>query len=283
MKDTLTIAHDEARGEFTAELDGYPLDVSYVRQGERLVFTHTGTHPALRGRGLAGQMVEHALHWAAPLALQVVPACSYVQVHMARHRRWQRLLEPAAVQQVLNFWFGAVGSADDGQIRRQWFVKDEAFDEEIRRRFGALIEKSLDGELHDWLVRPQGKLAAILVLDQFTRNAFRGQARSFAGDPQALTIALELLHSGVELAPLERWFALMPLEHAEDLAVQDRSVHEFEALAASDARLKDALDYARRHREVIVRFGRYPHRNAILGRESTPEEIEFLKQPGSGF
>ena len=281
--DALKITHDARRNEFTAEVDGYGLDVAYLQQGDRLIFTHTGTHPALRGRGLAGQMVEHALHWAAPLALQVVPACSYVQAHMARHRRWQRLLEPAQAQQVLNFWFGPLDRESDGQIRAQWFKKDDAFDAEIRGHFGDLIERALAGELQDWQARPLGRLAAILVLDQFTRNAFRGEARSFAGDGPALKIALDLLDSGVQLAPLERWFALMPLEHAEDLAIQQRCVSEFEKLAADDARLNDALNYARRHRDVIARFGRFPHRNAILGRESTPEEIEFLKQPGSGF
>ncbi len=281
--DERTITHDARRNEFTAEVDGYGLDVAYVQQGDRLIFTHTGTHPALRGRGLAGQMVEHALKWAAPLALQVVPACSYVQAHMARHRRWQRLLEPAGAQQVLNFWFGELCSESDGQIRTQWFKKDDAFDAEIRGRFGDLIEKALAGELQDWQARPLGKLAALLVLDQFTRNAFRGEARSFAGDALALKIALDLLDSGVQLAPQERWFALMPLEHAEDLAIQQRCVSEFEKLAADDARLNDALNSARRHRDVIARFGRFPHRNAVLARESTPEEIEFLKQPGSGF
>ena len=283
--DDLIISHDERAGAFTAEIDGHGLDVEYLRQGERLVFTHTGTHPALRGRGLAGRMVEHALQWAAPQGLQVVPACSYVQAHMQRHRRWQRLLEPAGVQQVLNFWFGVLGSADDGQVRRQWFVKDENFDVEIRSRFGPLIDAALTDGLPDWLPRPLGALAAIVVLDQFTRNTFRGQARAFAGDAQALRIALALLDDGsaAKLNPLERWFALMPLEHAEDLAMQQRCVREFEALAAVDSRMADPLDYARRHLAVIERFGRFPHRNAALGRTSTPEEAAFIAQPGSGF
>lgn len=283
MMEALKIQHDEQRGEFTAEVDGYGLDVAYLRQSVRLVFTHTGTHPALRGRGFAGKMVEHALEWAAPLALQVVPACSYVQAHMARHRRWQRLLEPAAVQEILNFWFGSLGSEADGQVRKEWFQKNDAFDAEVRSRFGALIEKSLAGDLQDWQARPLGKLASIVVLDQFTRNTFRGQAKAFAGDAQALKIALDLLDSKVELNPLERWFTLMPLEHAEDLSMQERCVQEFEKLAAQDERMKDPLDYARRHRDVIARFGRFPHRNSALGRESTEEEKDFLAQPGSGF
>ena len=279
----LKIRHDEQGGRFTAEVDGYALELDYLRQTDRLIFTHTGTHPALRGRGLAGQMVEHALRWAAPLGLQVVPSCSYVDVYLRRHRPWQRLLETSEVQQVLNFWFGPIGSADDGQIQKRWFQKNEAFDAEIASRFASLIERALAGGLNDWAARPFGALAAILLLDQFTRNSFRGEARAFAGDPLALSMALALLDTGAELAPLQQWFLLMPLEHAEDLNVQDRSVREFERLAAADERLQDALGYARRHREVIARFGRFPHRNVQLGRTSTPEEQAFLAQPGSGF
>ena len=132
---------------------------------------------------------------------------------------------------------------------------------------------------------PWGRLARILLLDQFTRNIYRGQARSFAGDPLALQDTLHLLAQAQDLtlAPLQRWFALMPLEHAEDVAMQDRSVSEFTQLAALDPRLSGALDYAHKHREVIERFGRYPHRNAILGRASSEAELAYLALPGSGF
>ena len=129
-----------------------------------------------------------------------------------------------------------------------------------------------------------GLLAQTLVLDQFPRNLFRGQARAFAGDAQARAIALQLIDSGAHLAlhPLQRWFVYLPLEHAEDLALQERSVALFSALAA-DAGMADALDYAERHRDVIHRFGRFPHRNAALGRASTAEELAYLATPGSGF
>ncbi len=249
------------------------------------MFHHTGTAAQLQGRGLAGQVVERALQWAAPLGLQLVPACSYVAGYVQRHREWQRLLEPSAVQQVLNYWFGAPGSESDGQIRALWFQKSDASDAEIRARFGASIVQALAGELKNWKATPLGRLALIIVLDQFTRNAFRSNALAFAGDAQALQSALALLESAdyVQLEPLQRWFALMPLEHAEDLALQRRAVTEFEALTLADARLADALDYARRHQQVIERFGRFPHRNQLLGRASTLEESAYLAQPGSGF
>ena len=278
---TLTIDHQP--GRFLAMVDGQPLEVDYQVSSEQIVFTHTGTAPALQGRGLAGQMVEHALAWAALQNKQVVAACSHVDGYIRRHSKWQRLLAPAAAQQVLNFWFGALGSAEDGQVRAVWFKKDAAFDAEIATRFGWLLDAALSTGLPAWHATSHGRLAAIVVLDQFTRNSFRNEPKSFAGDPLALPLALDLLSNAEAFTPLERWFTLMPLEHAEDLALQDRTVGEFEALAAVDPRIAGALDFARRHREVIQRFGRFPHRNAILGRPSSAEELAFLAQPGSGF
>jgi len=281
----LTITHDEHgdAGRFEARVDGGSVELDWLRHGDRLVIHHTGTSPALRGRGLAGELVAHAMAWAALQGLQLVPSCSYVAAWLHRQPRWQRLLAPAAAQAVLNFWFGAIGSATDGRQRGEWFRKDEAFDAEVRTRFGASIDAALAGGLHDWRASPWGRLACVLLLDQLTRNAYRGTAKSFAGDALALQEALALLDGGIAFEPVAQWFVLMPLEHAEDLAVQDRSVSEFERLAQRDAGLTGALDYARRHREVIVRFGRYPHRNAILGRESTTEELAYLAQPGAGF
>ncbi|EGJ09435.1 hypothetical protein RBXJA2T_03868 [Rubrivivax benzoatilyticus JA2 = ATCC BAA-35] len=128
-------------------------------------------------------------------------------------------------------------------------------------------------------------LAEILLLDQFTRNIFRGQPRAFAGDARALALAQALVASGADraLTTIERWFAYLPFEHAESLPLQDESVRLFTALAAEDERLADALDYAQRHRDVIRRFGRFPHRNAVLGRPSTADERDYLAQPGAGF
>lgn len=187
----------------------------------------------------------------------------------------------AVPDDVLQFWFG------DGQAARpEWFRKDEAFDGLIRARYARLIERALEGGLAGWRNTPDGALAELIVLDQFTRNVFRDTPRAFAGDALALAGARAMIARGDDglLAPLERWFVYMPLEHAEDLAMQDESVRRFEALAAqSPEQFGSAFDYALRHHEVIRRFGRFPHRNAILGRESTAAEIEFLKQPGSRF
>lgn len=189
-------------------------------------------------------------------------------------------------QDVLDFWFLPEGSEGHGTTRDVWFRKDDAFDAAIAGRFGPLIEQAVAGGLRDWdALGPKGKLARIIVLDQFTRNAYRGTPASFAGDALALAAARELVAGGADqrLAPLERWFAYMPFEHAEDAAMQAESVALFTALAQGRPEFDGALDYAHRHRGVIARFGRFPHRNAILGRASTGEEAEYLKQPGSGF
>ena len=187
-------------------------------------------------------------------------------------------------QAVVHFWFGAPGSPERGKARTAWFRKDDAFDDEIRRRFGEAVEIALAGGLGEWCANAEGSLARILLLDQFTRNIFRGSARAFAGDQRALATAEEAVARGFdrELTARERWFMYMPFEHAEDRAAQARSLALFGALAAETG-LASPLEWARRHAAVIERFGRYPHRNAILGRESTPEEIAFLATPGSGF
>lgn len=189
-------------------------------------------------------------------------------------------------QEVLDFWFGAPGSEEHGKARAVWFRKDERFDADIRERFGALVEQAVAGGLREWDEEgPHGLLARIIVLDQFTRNAFRSTPASFAGDVLALAAARKLVDSGAdrELAPFQRAFAYMPFEHAEDAAMQERAVELFTALAREHEGFGDMLDYAHRHRGVIARFGRFPHRNAILGRASTPDETEYLQQPGAGF
>jgi uncharacterized protein (DUF924 family) len=190
------------------------------------------------------------------------------------------------LQDVLDFWFGAPGSLEAGKPRREWFVKKDEFDAVIRDRFGATIDQALAGGLREWDEKgPQGTLARILVLDQFTRNAHRNTPLSFAGDALALAAAKSLVDSGAdrELPPLQRAFAYMPFEHAEDAYMQERAVELFGVLAAEHPGFDEMLDYAHRHRGVIARFGRFPHRNEILGRASTPEEVEFLRQPGSRF
>jgi len=172
--------------------------------------------------------------------------------------------------------------------------QDAAFDAQIRSRFGPLLEQALAGGLTHWDASPPGALARILLLDQFTRNAYRDTARAFAGDALALAGAQELVAGGADrrLAPLQRWFVYLPFEHAEDLALQQRSVALFSQLQQESAQETDAqncgdfagaLDYSLRHRAVVARYGRFPHRNSILGRSSTAAELEYLRQPDSGF
>ena len=184
--------------------------------------------------------------------------------------------------EVLDFWFG---SPPTKQPRPEWFRKDMAFDEGIRVRFGATLDKALGDDLQEWALTPTGALARIVVLDQFTRNTLRDTARAFAGDALALAQAQELVRSGghLSLTPLQRWFAYLPFEHAEDMALQSESLRLFAALAAEHPAMADAEHWARKHFEIIEHFGRYPHRNAQLGHASTPEEERFLTQPGSSF
>lgn len=182
---------------------------------------------------------------------------------------------------VLDYWFGPEGHPRD--MRDFWFRKSAATDSEIRDRFGTSIELALGGALGNWQQDLQGRRALILLLDQFTRNVYRDTPRAFAGDPAALALAHGIVASGEDRScdPYERWFIYLPFEHSESLADQDESVRLFRALA--DDGLPSALDWAERHRDVIRRFGRFPHRNAILDRISSAEELEFLRQPGSSF
>lgn len=191
----------------------------------------------------------------------------------------------AQAQDVLDFWFLPPDNRDYGQARGEWFRKDEAFDAHIRARFGTLIDAAIEGGLRAWEATPHGALARLIVLDQFTRNVYRGTPRAFAGDAQALALAVALTQAGQDrlLPPMLRAFAYLPFEHAEDLAMQARAVELFQLLSQAQPGFDGMLDYAERHQEVIARFGRFPHRNAILGRASTPEEVEFLRQPGSSF
>lgn len=188
-------------------------------------------------------------------------------------------------QAVLDFWFGTPQQLHHLLPRPEWFRKDAAFDAAIRDRFGTTIEAALRGDMDGWVARPLHAVAYILLLDQFTRNAFRDQPRMFAGDARALAAARALVAAGTDrqLPALMRQFVYLPFEHSEQLADQDESMRLFTALAADDPRLADLPTWADKHRVIVARFGRFPHRNAILGRASTPEETEFLKQPGSGF
>ena len=193
-------------------------------------------------------------------------------------------LAPPA-REVLDFWFGEPGSPRFGEPRDEWFRKDEGFDAEIARRFGTGIEAALRGECAPWATTPLGALAEIVLLDQFTRNAFRGTPRAFEGDARALAAARRAIARGFDrgLNGVQRQFMILPFEHGEDLAVQQESLLLFEALAHEQPSRAGLVEWARRHHDIVARFGRFPHRNRVLGRASTPEEIEFLKQPGSSF
>lgn len=185
---------------------------------------------------------------------------------------------------VLDFWFGAPGSPESGRAHDFWFRKSVATDAKIRERFAPTVASALRGDLQHWASgSARDALALILLLDQFTRNLYRDSAQAFAGDGAALLIARELVRSGRdrELAPLERWFAYMPFEHSESLADQHESLRLFGELA--EAGLREPLAWAQKHFDVIARFGRYPHRNEVLGRASTDEERAFLAEPGSRF
>jgi uncharacterized protein (DUF924 family) len=175
---------------------------------------------------------------------------------------------------VLNFWFNDTTPS-------QWFTKDPAFDALLRQRFLELTNRATAGELDPWSETPQNALALLLLLDQFPRQLWRNNAKAFAGDPQALALSLQALDRGwVEAEPAQarRQFWLMPLMHSEELAVQEASLPLFSQFV--DER---TADFARRHRDVIARFGRFPHRNAALGRQSSAAELAFLQTPGSGF
>jgi uncharacterized protein (DUF924 family) len=185
-------------------------------------------------------------------------------------------------QAVLGFWFGE--GAEYGKRHRRWFEKNATFDAEVRARFLALYEELERGGRRSWLSDAKSCLARIVVLDQFPRNMFRGTARAFATDSLALETARHAVARRYDrdLLPVERMFIYLPFQHSESLADQERAC-ELGAPLAAFAETEDVPRFAARHREIIQRFGRFPHRNAILGRASTPEEIEFLREPGSGF
>jgi uncharacterized protein (DUF924 family) len=180
----------------------------------------------------------------------------------------------APPETVLAFWFA------EGMAAR-WFEPDPAFDAEVRSRLEPLYHQAVAGELDAWAAGARGALALVILLDQVPRNFYRGDPRAFAGDARALAVTKDALARGLdrELAQAERMFLYMPLEHCEELPDQELCV-ELMGRLDEDPKWRD---YALRHRDIIARFGRFPHRNAALGRESTVEEEAFLKQPGSSF
>ncbi|MFK4752730.1 DUF924 family protein [Oceanobacter antarcticus] len=175
--------------------------------------------------------------------------------------------------EVIDFWF-------ENSEPRQWFAKDAAFDEQIRQQFGDLHRRACAGELWQWRNEPHGCLAEVIVLDQFSRNLFRDHPRAFAQDGMALVLAQEAVrqHADQELNSMQRNFLYMPFMHSESRLVHTEAVRLFEQNG-----IENTLTFEHRHRDIIEQFGRYPHRNAILGRESTAAELAFLQQPGSSF
>ena len=193
-------------------------------------------------------------------------------------------LDPRAAE-VLDFWFGAPDAAGRLATREAWFKKDAAFDAQIQERFGALIDAALNGELSGWDLQPLSALARVIVLDQFTRNTRRDSAGMFAGDAQALALARRVVASGQDraLQGVQRQFLYLPFEHSEAIEDQQESLRLFGQLGQDHPELAGLLEWALKHQVIVARFGRFPHRNAALGRASTAEELAFLKQPGSGF
>ena len=193
---------------------------------------------------------------------------------------------PRGAEEVLEFWFGPLddhGLSDEAH-RSRWFATDESFDAEVRDRFGALHAECARGEHDDWLQTPRGRLALIIVFDQLSRNIYRDTPEMYAQDLKALAVAKEALASGDEaaLATQERFFLYMPLMHAEDLQAQDQCVSLFEKAQAElppAAAPKFDPKWAVMHRDIVARFGRFPHRNHLLDRESTDDERAFLDEP----
>ncbi|WP_020675779.1 DUF924 family protein [Geopsychrobacter electrodiphilus] len=194
------------------------------------------------------------------------------------------------LQEVHSFWFGQ--SEDDLEVIRQkgklWFAKDEQVDQFIRETFSDLMQLASREQISLKPLSPSLQLAVILLLDQFSRNVYRNDPRSFVSDPVARKLVQQLMPLAEALRPVEKVFLYLPLEHSENLDDQRKSVALFLQLSESvDDRLKDAFvgffDYAVRHHDIIVRFGRFPHRNKVLGRTSSAEELRFLLQPGSSF
>ncbi|EKV26994.1 Putative transmembrane protein [Caenispirillum salinarum AK4] len=189
-------------------------------------------------------------------------------------------LPSETVARVVAFWFGEPGSPTEGEPRKEWFVQDDAFDQAIAERFTEEMDAAADGRLDGLMATPLGCVTLVILLDQFPRNVFRNSPAAFACDQKARTVTRHALEQGfdADLRPVHRLFLYMPLEHSECLSDQEASVELFRQLGNAEW-----LDYAIKHRDLIARFDRFPHRNAVLGRASTPEEEAFLADHGRGF
>jgi len=197
----------------------------------------------------------------------------------------QMPVTPYQPDDIIQFWFDRpLSEAGTASYRKVWFAKNADFDAVVKQRFADVYAAGLAGQLDPWRTTPTGTLALILLFDQFPRNMFRDTPAAFATDAKALELAKGAIAQGFDqqLTPMQRWFVYMPFMHSESLNDQQRSVELFETLRTHPA-IASAYDYALKHRAVIERFGRFPHRNVLLDRTSTPTELEFLTQPGSSF
>lgn len=190
---------------------------------------------------------------------------------------------PSEPQEVLDFWFGREDEEKYGEFRDEWFQKDEEFDRQVRERFLEDYERAARGEYDGWREEPESCLALVILLDQFPRNLFRDDPKTHATDDKALGVSHEAVRDGLDqkLQPFQRHFLYVPFMHSEDLEDQQRSVALFQRLAEEGG--PDVTGFAEGHRDIVARFGRFPHRNEVVGRRTTPEEAEFLEQPGSSF
>jgi uncharacterized protein (DUF924 family) len=191
---------------------------------------------------------------------------------------------PSRAGEVLDFWFGREDDPEYGQFRDEWFRKDSGFDARVTEQFADLYEEAAAGELEGWRDEAESGLALVIVLDQFPRNMFRGDGRTHAEDDRALGTSKYAVEHALdrELPAFQRMFLYMPFMHSENVEDQRRSVELFERLAGEE-NAPDVVSYAVGHRDIVERFGRFPHRNEILGRETTPEEAVFLTTEGSSF
>ena len=193
-------------------------------------------------------------------------------------------MTPPMAQAVLDFWFGSPTSPTYGDPQKSWFIKRDAFDQEIRDRFLAVHTDANRHQLDPWQYQAESCLALIIVLDQFSRNLFRHTPKAYASDEKALNLAKNAILQGFEqtLLPVQRWFLYLPFEHSEQWRDQQRSLQLWDTLTFHSPSAS-AIEYAAKHAQVVQKFGRFPHRNTILNRQSTASELRFLQQPGSAF
>ncbi|MEJ7632474.1 MAG: DUF924 family protein [Rubrobacteraceae bacterium] len=191
---------------------------------------------------------------------------------------------PSSAGGILDFWFGREDEPGYGEFRNVWFQKDEDFDREVQTRFREDHERAANGDLDEWREEARSALALVILLDQFPRNIFRGDAQTHATDAKAQEVSEHAIERALdrELPAFQRMFLYMPFMHSESIEAQRRSVELFQRLRDEPGG-PDVVSYAIGHRDIVERFGRFPHRNDILGRQTTPEEAEFLTQPGSSF